>query len=56
MAIHSTSVTMPKSSGFHVGERPPPQIGLILGDYVIASFWTLWGVAFGLEMYRCFPS
>jgi hypothetical protein len=31
-------------------------IGLILGDYVIAGFWTLWGVAFGLEMYRCFPN
>ena len=31
-------------------------IGLILGDYVIASIWTLLGVATGLEMYRCFPN
>ena len=31
-------------------------IGLILGDYVIASIWTLIGVATGVTMYRCFPN
>ena len=31
-------------------------VGLILGDYVIASLWTLWGSATGLTMYRCFPN
>ncbi len=31
-------------------------IGLILGDYVIASIWTLIGAALGIEMYRCFPN
>jgi hypothetical protein len=31
-------------------------IGLILGDYVVASLWTLLGVATGLDMYRCFPN
>jgi hypothetical protein len=31
-------------------------IGLILGDYVIASLWTLLGVATGTNMYRCFPN
>ncbi len=30
-------------------------IGLILGDYVIASAWTLLGTATGVTMYRCFP-
>ena len=31
-------------------------IGLILGDYFIASVWSLAGVAFHLNMYRCFPN
>ena len=31
-------------------------VGLILGDYVIASLWTLAGAATGLSMYRCFPN
>lgn len=31
-------------------------IGLILGDYVIASLWTLLGAATGITMYRCFPN
>jgi hypothetical protein len=31
-------------------------IGLILGDYVIASLWTLVGIALGVDMYRCFPN
>jgi hypothetical protein len=31
-------------------------IGLILGDYVIASLWTLVGIALGIDMYRCFPN
>lgn len=30
-------------------------IGLILGDYVIGSLWTLTGVIFGIPVYRCFP-
>jgi hypothetical protein len=30
-------------------------VGLILGDYVIASVWTLIGVATGTPMYRVFP-
>jgi hypothetical protein len=31
-------------------------IGLILGDYVIASLWTIAGVVTGATMYRCFPN
>ena len=31
-------------------------LGLILGDYVIASLWTLFGIALGIDMYRCFPN
>lgn len=31
-------------------------IGLILGDYIIASLWTLVGIALGVDMYRCFPN
>lgn len=31
-------------------------IGLILGDYVIASLWTLFGSLTGTTMYRCFPN
>jgi hypothetical protein len=31
-------------------------IGLILGDYVIASLWTFVGIALGIDMYRCFPN
>ena len=31
-------------------------IGLILGDYLIASFWTFVGIALGIDMYRCFPN
>ena len=31
-------------------------VGLILGDYVIASLWTLVGLATGVTMYRCFPN
>ncbi|MCC6729337.1 MAG: hypothetical protein IT208_08355 [Chthonomonadales bacterium] len=31
-------------------------VGLILGDYVIASIWTLVGIALGIDMYRCFPN
>ena len=31
-------------------------IGLILGDYVIASLWTFVGMFLNIEMYRCFPN
>jgi hypothetical protein len=31
-------------------------IGLILGDYVIASLWTILGSVTGATMYRCFPN
>jgi hypothetical protein len=31
-------------------------IGLILGDYVIASLWTIAGSITGTTMYRCFPN
>jgi uncharacterized protein DUF6784 len=31
-------------------------IGLILGDYVIASLWTILGSMTGATMYRCFPN
>jgi hypothetical protein len=31
-------------------------IGLILGDYVIASLWTMLGSVTGATMYRCFPN
>lgn len=31
-------------------------IGLILGDYVIASLWTFVGIVLGIDMYRCFPN
>lgn len=31
-------------------------IGLILGDYVIASLWTSVGMALGIDMYRYFPN
>jgi hypothetical protein len=31
-------------------------VGLILGDYLIASLWTLLGAATGVTMYRCFPN
>jgi Family of unknown function (DUF6785)/Domain of unknown function (DUF6784) len=31
-------------------------IGLILGDYVIASLWTILGSLTGATMYRCFPN
>ncbi len=31
-------------------------IGLILGDYVIASLWTFVGMMLNIEMYRCFPN
>ena len=30
-------------------------LGLILGDYVISSLWTLTGIIFGIPVYRCFP-
>jgi hypothetical protein len=31
-------------------------IGLVLGDYVIASLWTILGSVTGTTMYRCFPN
>jgi len=31
-------------------------IGLILGDYVIASLWTFVGIILNIDMYRCFPN
>ncbi|MCC6483510.1 MAG: hypothetical protein IT209_01580 [Armatimonadetes bacterium] len=31
-------------------------IGLILGDYVIASLWTFVGIILNSDMYRCFPN
>ncbi len=34
----------------------PYFLGLILGDYVIASLWTFVGLALGIDMYRCFPN
>lgn len=34
----------------------PFYLGLILGDYVIASLWTFVGIALGIDMYRCFPN
>ncbi len=30
-------------------------LGLVLGDYIISSFWALLGSVLGLQMYRCFP-
>lgn len=31
-------------------------LGLILGDYVAASLWTIGGAISGVSMYRCFPN
>jgi hypothetical protein len=31
-------------------------IGLLLGDYVIASIWSIIGTITGLPMYRVFPN
>jgi hypothetical protein len=30
-------------------------LGLVLGDYVAASMWSLAGSLLGIRMYRCFP-
>lgn len=30
-------------------------IGLILGDYIIASLWAIYGSVTGIQIYRCFP-
>jgi len=30
-------------------------LGLVLGDYVVSSLWSLAGSALGIQMYRCFP-